>query len=101
MNPVNQGKLWAPSEMEKLVYMFNRGATLTRMCEELGRTPLGVMGKLESMGVVKVGSDGHYYPAPTEPWVMWQEVRELVNQYKQAATEGKHGTDHPPKGTGT
>ena len=79
----NAGKPWTPEMVEELNRRYATGDSHETICLALERAPGGVVGKLCALGVLYVGPQGHYYPAPQDPWVQWQEVKAIDLKLKR------------------
>jgi hypothetical protein len=79
----NQGKVWSTEDQDQLKHLFMHGFDLKALCDRMGRTPHGIVAKLTQLGLIYIDQkSGHYFPCPTEPWAMWQELKSLSDQYK-------------------
>lgn len=73
MSADNKGNLWTAEEVEQLKQEFNNGLLLEDIVEAHGRTPYGIMSKLQAMGVVyQIGRD--YHRVNPEPWAMYSSI---------------------------
>ena len=51
--PMCQYKIWTNEEVEELADMYDRGCNLKEMCNEMFRTPRGIIAKLKRIGKIK------------------------------------------------
>lgn len=83
MKAINAGKPWTAELHEELKVDFRSGLTLLQLAEKYGRSGNAIIGQLMQCGLLVMLRNGHYYPLPETPWVMWQEVRDVDQKMKE------------------
>ena len=73
----NASKGWTEEDMAELISLFNRQHGLQSIALALGRSGSAVVAKLVQIRLLGCNPSGNYFLMPTEPWVMWQEVKQV------------------------
>ncbi len=72
----NRGQLWTAEEYEQLKVEINAGLPLEEIVIAHGRTAYGIIGKLQSMGlIILVGRN--YHRVDPDPWVLHSNIVEI------------------------
>lgn len=92
----NQGKIWNEEEEEMLRRAYHLNVSLKEMCRDLGRTPYGIVARLELLGlIVKDARTNTYYrsvaakPTQSPQTTTKESIMAAINTNETTAFETK------------
>ena len=77
MSLARRGDLWTREEHDQLVSEMNAGMSLEEMVAAHERTPWAIVGRLQALGILKLGTSGYHRVEP-DPWILTDEIRRMV-----------------------
>lgn len=89
MIPDNRGNIWTKEEYRQLADLFDSGSSLIEICRVMGRTPHAIVAKLQALNRL-VNGDRNYHKVDPDPWLTWQAVVVLDEQFKEELSASRY-----------
>jgi hypothetical protein len=80
--PDNRGKVWTAEHYQQLQDLYAADTSLLDICRTMGRTPSAILAKLQELGYLVNARNG-YHKIDPDPWILWQSVVSIDEEFKK------------------